>query len=327
MNRSFVSSFIKDQLYAVDIGARGDIPKHWLPLDGIARIASFDADVETAEALREKYDSRGFGHMYEVHPVALGKADEKRKLYLAKGRGASSLYRPDSHFIREYVNDYYCEVERTVELDTRHAGNYFRECGISDLDLLKIDIQGAELEVLQALSSELLGRALMIETEIQFHDRGNGAPAFCDLHQFLLTQGFSLLDIDVVRHHPTTTGKRAKTLAPFGVEPAASSISKRVWYGDAVYYRGQIKDDGKLRNLVVSLCLYGFFTEAYKVLQKGLESELIGPEEYQWLLKGVVDWHGYASLGWRHGNALPAKVWRWLLRKLDLQEQPRRWSK
>lgn len=319
MRRS-VARLIGSPFVAADIGARGDLPRHWLPLDGHADIFAFDADPGACSSLARTYARRGHGERYHIHPVALGRADEARPLYQTRGGGATSLFRPDTDLVRRYADHHYSAVVEVAELQVRHAGRYFEEIGLTDVDLLKADIQGAELEVFEALAG-ILPTVVALETEVQFHDRGNGMPAFCDIHQFLVGQGFELLDLGLARQHPTTRSRRAHSLEPFGVVETSPSIARRLWFGDALYFRGAVTDPRKLDNLLTCLCLYGFFTEAMAALQRAEDEGRMPAAEAEWRRAQIVDWHRQ-RYRWRYGRSRPARLCRWLLGYFDLREHP-----
>jgi FkbM family methyltransferase len=322
LNEPAISNLVSDRFLAIDVGARGDIPPHWLPLEGHAKFISFDADPEACKELRRTYDRRGAGDRYEVHAVALGSANERRVLYLAKGRGASSVYRPDTPFIRAYTNKGYSDVEQEIEIETRNAGEYFDEAGIRDFDLLKIDIQGAELEVLEALGASHLKSSLFIETEVQFHDRGNGSPTFCDIYSFLTSLGFEVLDVATVSHHPSINGRRAESVAPFGVPLTSPTINRRVWYGDVLFYRPFPKSGDKVLNLTAILCVYGFFSEAYRCIKWALKNGLITETEMDAAQSSIVRFHRTKTKDARHGLGVSGRLWRGLLQKMRLRESP-----
>lgn len=60
-----------------------------------------------------------------------------------------------------------------------------------DIDMIKIDVQGAELSVFKSAGSGL-DRVLMIWTEVEFLPLYENQPLFADLDQFLRASGFLL---------------------------------------------------------------------------------------------------------------------------------------
>lgn len=300
-----------DHCVAIDIGARGDIPPHWRALDGHAHIHAFDADPDACARLQQVYAARGHGQCYTVHPVALGAADGERPLYLTRGRGGSSLYKPDTPLVRRYVNADYITVEQTVNLPIRHAGDYFTAAVLNDPDFIKLDVQGAELEILRALTAGQLAATVAVEVEVQFHDLGNGVPCYDDIRAFLTAHGFELYDLSVYHQHPTLHGQRAASVAPFRVDGRSPGITQRVWYGDALFFRTPPADPRKFRHWLAALLLYGFYSEAYVAAEQH--------PDLRALIEADFRRRRYRR---RDGHSLPARLYRWLLRYFDLKECP-----
>ena len=79
---------------------------------------------------------------------------EKKKLYILDNRlGSTSMYMPneeafDLHDINSKDYENY-KVTRTIEIDCDTISNQLSELNINILDYLKIDTQGAELEILK----------------------------------------------------------------------------------------------------------------------------------------------------------------------------------
>ena len=85
-----------------------------------------------------------------------------------------------------------------------------------DRALLKLDIEGHEIEALKG-ATDLLTRVEVVVSEVRFFDVNKGGrPVFADVLAFLDTQGFALFDF-----------------ASLGGRPR----DRRLWIGDAVFLR------------------------------------------------------------------------------------------
>ena len=100
--------------------------------------------------------------------------------------GASSLFRATG----EYPLETYVQNEITVEATT--LARVMHDEGVGTIDLLWMDIQGAELLALKGLDARLDDVSL-IHLEVEFFPIYEGQPLFGDLHRFLRGRGFTLL--------------------------------------------------------------------------------------------------------------------------------------
>ncbi len=100
--------------------------------------------------------------------------------------GASSLFRaaPD------YPHETYVQNEVTVETTT--LGDVMQEEGVEQIDLLWMDIQGAELLALKGLGERISAVKLM-HLEVEFMPIYEGQPLFGDVHAYLGDKDFRLL--------------------------------------------------------------------------------------------------------------------------------------
>jgi hypothetical protein len=78
------------------------------------------------------------------------------------------------------------EVVERREMDTRRLDDIPE---LREADMLKLDAQGAELDVLQG-GPRILGQALVVHTEVEFVPLYHGQPLFADVDQHLRQAGF-----------------------------------------------------------------------------------------------------------------------------------------
>ena len=94
----------------------------------------------------------------------------KKKLYILDNRlGSSSMYEPDkinfdlNNIKEKNYNDF--KVTRSIEVECDTLSNQLTQININNLDYLKIDTQGAELEILKGLGHY---RPQLIKIEAHF---------------------------------------------------------------------------------------------------------------------------------------------------------------
>jgi FkbM family methyltransferase len=108
--------------------------------------------------------------------------------------GASSLFRASGSYALERYE------QREVEVEAVTLASALEHQGIPRVDLLWMDIQGAELRALEGLGARLADTAL-IHTEVEFEEIYADQPLFGDVYRFLLDRGFSFLGFTIYAKH------------------------------------------------------------------------------------------------------------------------------
>lgn len=130
---------------------------------------------------------------------------QKKILFLLDNRlGSSSMYEPDKEFFdlhdikkKNYQN---FEITRTVEVECDTLSNELDKLQIKKLDYLKIDTQGAELEILKGLGPF---RPLFIRVEAHFFSMYKNVPSWHELVNFLYDLNYVLIDLKGIGNHST----------------------------------------------------------------------------------------------------------------------------
>ena len=132
---------------------------------------------------------------------------EKKKIYiLGKRPGSSSMYEPDKNSLKIYgfkEKDFHLfdvTETKTVECDT--ISSNLKSINIQNLDYLKIDTQGAELEILKGLGDY---RPLLIKCEIQIFPMYKNIPSWTELLNYLYNLDYMLSDWREIGSHSTRT--------------------------------------------------------------------------------------------------------------------------
>jgi len=120
--------------------------------------------------------------------VSFFKIDQsKTKTTWADGnQGASSLFVASG----KYPVEQYVQEEITVESIT--LSTFIQQNLIPGIDILWMDIQGAELLALKGLKDDI-SKVKIIQLEVEFFEIYDGQPLYDDLGKFLNSKGFNLL--------------------------------------------------------------------------------------------------------------------------------------
>jgi hypothetical protein len=116
---------------------------------------------------------------------------------------------------------------------------------ISDIDFIKIDVQGSELAVFKN-ASRALSSALLIQTEVEFVELYKGQPMFADVDTFLRARGFQF---------HTLNGFAGRAFKPLVANGDVNSAFRQALWSDAIYVRDWMRlhdlSEAKLRNYAI----------------------------------------------------------------------------
>lgn len=211
-------------LEIMDIGAmpEGDDRYSVLVKQGLARVTGFEPNQEQLSRLRARTGP------YTYHSAFLGDGNPAT-FRVARYPGCSSLLEPDPgvidlfstigaadpggnfHIIRS-------ENVQTIRLDDVP--------GCAAPDLIKIDVQGAELTVLDN-GRRTLANALLVDCEVEFLPLYRDQPLFCDMQAFFRECGFVLHKfVDVA----------GRCFRPHTLDNPVLPMSRLLW-ADAIFVR------------------------------------------------------------------------------------------
>ena len=124
---------------------------------------------------------------YRVITKGLWSSNCKKKLYvLGERSGSSSMYRPskDSYDLYNFKKNNFSlfNISKEIDVECTTIKDSLNELNISRLDFLKIDTQGAELEILKGLGDY---RPLMMKVEVQVVPMYENVPNWSTLTNYL----------------------------------------------------------------------------------------------------------------------------------------------
>lgn len=179
----------------IDAGAnRGTFTDAFLEVHRPSRVVLVEAIPELAEALRTRY-KRGAG--ISVVAAALSERNGEAEFEVNRSEASSSLLKIDPRNADWFGLD--LKVARTVRVPTLTLTQLLHEQQLDGVDLLKLDLQGAERLVLTG-GEEALLRIRVIYSEVFFEPLYADAWLFWDLNAFLAARGFKLCGISNVVH-------------------------------------------------------------------------------------------------------------------------------
>jgi FkbM family methyltransferase len=123
----------------------------------------------------------------KLHRIALGSRDGSRKMNIASFSDASSLL----EIGKLTTNKFGIRKVGEAEVSVTTLDSYVERNNLALPDLIKLDLQGYELEALRGAET-CLSRATCLICEVSFLPYYNGQPIFHDIVEFLADRGFQL---------------------------------------------------------------------------------------------------------------------------------------
>jgi FkbM family methyltransferase len=190
----------------------------------------------------------------KIFPWAIGDGS-KTVFYRTKYPAASSTLRPDGVFLNQFIAlPDMLEVDETFEVSTKRLDDIDE---LRDCDLLKIDVQGGELKVLEG-ASDLLDTVSIIMTEIEFSPLYENQPVFSSIDDYLRRHGFFLLNLS----NPGYVSFKAGMF---------NDLNSRLMWADAIY----VKEPDRLAKEVPEKIMMAVLVAHMVLRDPGLAASLL----------------------------------------------------
>ena len=240
----------------VDIGANpiGEEPPYRHLLEAAAaRVVGFEPN---PQALAELEKRKGLHETYLPHAIGDG---NEHTLHLCKWSGMTSILRPNADLLKRFHGfAQWGEVVGTMQVQTRRLDDVE---AIANVDLLKIDVQGYELEIFRH-ATKRLADTLVVHAETNFLPMYENQPLFSEVEQFLRAQGFWFH-----RFAPLVS----RVLSPMRINKDPYAGLSQVFWADSVFVRDFTRFDSLPAEKLLKLALilhdiYGSFDVALQAL-------------------------------------------------------------
>ncbi|HEV2842647.1 MAG TPA: FkbM family methyltransferase [Chthoniobacterales bacterium] len=179
----------------IDGGAnRGSFTEAFLQLHRPNRLVLVEAIPELAEKLRTRYAGKPG---MSVVSAALSDRNGEAQFEINHSEASSSLLPIDPRNSEWFDRD--LRVARAVQVPAITLPALMEDEGLQTVDLLKLDLQGAERFVLTG-GEAVLDRVRVIYAEVFFEQLYASAWLFWDMNEFLAGRGFKLCGLSNIVH-------------------------------------------------------------------------------------------------------------------------------
>jgi FkbM family methyltransferase len=197
-----------EKIIALDVGAQGGFNSdNFFP----KKYNYFFEDI-LVEPIKEEAIKLG-SRKFTINK-GLWSKKERKKLYILDNRvGSSSMYEPNEDMFelhnikKKKIKDF--KVTREIEVECDTLTNQLSELKIKNLEYLKIDTQGAELEILKGIGNY---RPLLIKIEAHIFSMYKGVPGWEKLINYLYDLNYVLIDTKAIGDHITRVPAEAEMI-------------------------------------------------------------------------------------------------------------------
>lgn len=221
---------------------------------GLAQVVGF----EPVQAECDKLNAAANGAKVFL-PYALGDGTT-RTLHVCNAPMTSSLYEPYTDLANKFQNlGNLMQVVQEQEVDTRRLDDIGEA---EDPDYLKLDVQGAEVDVLMG-ARRSLSEAVVVHTEVVFVPLYKNQALFAEIDQHLRREGYSFHKF---------CGICGRTFKPLVVNGNLNQAMSQQLWTDAVYVKDfmhldRLQPEKLLKLAIIMHLIYGSFDLAAFVLR------------------------------------------------------------
>lgn len=230
------------------------------------KIYGIDADPEACEQANAALAAAKIDWFERHFPLALAAEVGESTLYVTHAVHCSSLYPPNAEYVSRFQGfSSGLNLEATIQIETTTLDQFAIEESIEAIDVLKVDVQGADLDVLRG-GKHIIGQStLAVVVEVEFSEVYERQPLFSDIDQYLRQQGFVLFDL--VTEDPWC--RLPRQISPVRSQRRAGQL---LW-ADAIYFRDLLQKDAQTQPLYspASLLKLGAIADAFEFPDYALE--------------------------------------------------------
>ena len=206
-----------DELTIFDVGAHyGETASEFIRLFPRSHIFAFEPDEKNWSHLKQRF---GNEPRIELSHMAVGQKDGRTLLHRNNYDATHSVLRINTQEINRWADANDVREDGAEEVEQLTLDTFCSTSDLSNVDILKLDIQGGELMALQGIEDKLSKQAVgAIFCEVEFRQLYENQPLFWDITAYLMLFGYHFLNL---------------------VSPKVSEMGVLSW-ADAIYVNDQL---------------------------------------------------------------------------------------
>jgi len=278
------TSLIK-KLSLLDVGARDGVGYPWnnAKIENL-NVILVEPDPEEAELLSKN-------HKGDILPYALWSKETELSLNINNEPGTSSVLESNMPFLSQFEDSQRYELKNKIKINTRTIDNLHNSGELVDVDFMKMDIQGAEVETMKGGVNFLKNNLVGLESEVLFTHLYHNQPLFSDIEVFVRQElGLELWDI-------------RKTYWKYKQSCYKNPTKGRLIFGDALFLRpistldtwllemDSVKAKSKLHMLITVTLAYGYLDYAEAILNVGFVDKYLSKGDKQIFIEHIRKLH------------------------------------
>lgn len=246
----------------VDVGARGGVDEDLLTIAWACSVYGFEPEPAEAERLEKQADRRW--KSVRVLPYALGAISGKGTLYLPKSVEGASLLKHNPEMVERFGHEDLHIIRKTIPVETVTLDS-LRESGeLPSVDYLKIDIEGAELDLLKAGRS-VLKDCSALKIECSFLPQRISQPLIWEIVPFMIDAGFEVVDINDIHRWR----RRPLPAHPYVINHKMAYSRGQLAQCDLIFLRrpDTLSDQRRMTILIILSAALGYFDYAVSAIR------------------------------------------------------------
>ena len=188
LQTSILSLLNKDVISLVDVGSSGGLEPRWQLFKDKVQSYLFEPDARSFEELAAEPPAGG-----RVYPHGLGRQKGVAKLFLCRDPQKSSLLQPNFSYLARFPDKARFDILNCVDVLVETLDHSLGD-EATNIDFMKLDTQGTELDILAGAHSVLSGPLVGLEIEVEFLSLYQGQPLFGEICQFLSDYQIEFVD-------------------------------------------------------------------------------------------------------------------------------------